>query len=118
LRKVQDAGMRDRKDPTIPVRRRAFALTGVAIAAVPSLAVLSTAPNPSAPRSIVMATGSPDSACHPLGQRYRSLLARQGVEVHLLQAAGSIENLGRRGPGLVRSSIAARAPNQPGHCVP
>jgi len=42
-----------------------------------------------------MATGSPDSAYYQLGERYRSLLARHGVELRLLQTAGSIENLAR-----------------------
>jgi TRAP transporter TAXI family solute receptor len=95
LRKVHDDGMRGEKDPTIPGRRRVFALTAAAIAAVAGLAVLFTALNPSPPRSIVMATGSPDSAYYQLGERYRSLLARHGVELRLLQTAGSIENLAR-----------------------
>lgn len=45
------------------------------------------------PRTIVMATGPEGGANYQLGQRYREVLARSGVELKLMPTAGSLENL-------------------------
>ena len=48
---------------------------------------------PAPPRHLVMATGEPDGAYHRFGLKYREVLARHGIELELLNTAGSIENL-------------------------
>jgi len=45
------------------------------------------------PDTIVMATGSEGGAYYEVGWRYRTELARAGVEVRLLPTGGSLENL-------------------------
>ncbi|MDQ1346384.1 MAG: TRAP-type uncharacterized transport system, substrate-binding protein [Pseudomonadota bacterium] len=87
--------MTNETDPTIRLRHRSLGLAVAAIAAIAGLLALFTALNPPPPRSIVMATGAPDSAYDELGERYRTLLAQQGVELRLLRTAGSVENLAR-----------------------
>jgi TRAP-type uncharacterized transport system substrate-binding protein len=42
-----------------------------------------------------MATGTPDSAYHELGVRYRAQLARHGVELRLVTTNGDVDNLAR-----------------------
>jgi TRAP transporter TAXI family solute receptor len=48
---------------------------------------------PAPPRSFTLATGGVDGAYHLYGQRYRDLLARDGITVELRNTAGSVENL-------------------------
>lgn len=48
---------------------------------------------PAPPRHIVMATGSKDGVYYYYGRMYRDLMARQGIEVTLLETAGSIANI-------------------------
>jgi TRAP-type uncharacterized transport system substrate-binding protein len=55
---------------------------------------------PTPPRTVVMSTGSPGSAYAEFGERYREILAREGIELQLLPSAGAVENLARlRDPG-------------------
>jgi hypothetical protein len=49
--------------------------------------------NPAAHRSVVIATGHPDGACHLFARQYREILARNGIELQTRTTAGSIENL-------------------------
>jgi TRAP-type uncharacterized transport system substrate-binding protein len=48
---------------------------------------------PMPPRTVVMVTGPEGGAYHEFGNRYRDILAREGVELRLLSTAGSVENL-------------------------
>lgn len=48
---------------------------------------------PLPPRHIVMATGAEGSAYQLIGQEYRELLAREGIEVDLRSSDGDVENL-------------------------
>src|SRR5215469_15925540 len=66
----------------------AIAVTAAVIAGA-SLVMLLTLP----PRSIVMATGPEGGNYYELGERYRKVLADEGVQVRLLPTAGSAENL-------------------------
>ena len=50
---------------------------------------------PAPPREVVMATGTGGSAYAVFGARYRAILGRSRVEVHLLPTAGAVENLAR-----------------------
>jgi TRAP transporter TAXI family solute receptor len=56
---------------------------------------------PSVPRVLVMAVGPERSAYAAFGERYREILARQGVELTVLHTHGSVENL-----ALLRNSKA------------
>ncbi len=49
--------------------------------------------DPAPPKSIRFGAGAPGGAYHEYAQRYQRLLAEQGVEVELVDTAGSIENL-------------------------
>lgn len=49
--------------------------------------------DPAPPRRLTLATGSPDGAYHAYGERYREILAADGIEVVLVTTAGSVENL-------------------------
>ncbi|KCZ95469.1 TRAP transporter solute receptor TAXI family protein [Hyphomonas hirschiana VP5] len=49
--------------------------------------------DPAPPRSIRFAAGSPGGAYHAYAQRYERLLEEQGIEVELVDTAGSIDNL-------------------------
>jgi TRAP-type uncharacterized transport system substrate-binding protein len=83
-------------DPNIAHRRFVWAMSLVAIAifaaAVWAAFVLL---EPTPPRTVVMSTGSPGSAYVEFGERYREILAREGIELRLLSSAGAIENLER-----------------------
>jgi TRAP-type uncharacterized transport system substrate-binding protein len=50
---------------------------------------------PPPPRRVVMTTGAPDGAYHHYAQRYRALLAEQGVDLELRPSSGAQENLQR-----------------------
>jgi TRAP-type uncharacterized transport system substrate-binding protein len=73
---------------------RALAITaGVAVlAGIASLFVLG---NPFPPRTVAMTTGPEGGDYARLGERYREVLAREGVHLRLLPSAGSLENLAR-----------------------
>src|SRR5579883_2650359 len=49
---------------------------------------------PAPPRHIVMATGSRDGAYYYYGRMYRDLMAQEGIDVTLMETAGSIANIG------------------------
>ena len=65
-----------------------IAVTVVAIACA-ALVMLRSMP----PHLIVMATGPEGGTYHEVGERYRSALARENVEVRLVPTPGSVENL-------------------------
>jgi TRAP transporter TAXI family solute receptor len=69
-------------------------IVGVVIAAVTVIAiylVIHTLP----PRFIVMATGAQGGAYNEVGKAYQEILGRAGVEVRLVNTAGSFENLAK-----------------------
>lgn len=51
--------------------------------------------NPTPPRTIVMTTGPEGGAYFEFGNRYKAILAREGIEVRLVPSAGAVENLTR-----------------------
>ena len=68
---------------------------------------------PAPPRHFVMTTGSADGAYHLFSERYRAVLARQGITIELRPSAGAVENMSRladpRGDvaaGLVQGGLA------------
>jgi TRAP-type uncharacterized transport system substrate-binding protein len=50
---------------------------------------------PVPPRVVVMSTGTPGSAYEAFAQRYKTILARSGVELRLMPSGGAVENLRR-----------------------
>ena len=57
------------------------------------------------PRTVTLATGPEGSAYAQIGERYRAILARSGVDLRLYATAGSVENLAKlRDP---RSGVSA-----------
>lgn len=51
--------------------------------------------NSSAPTSITITSGPPNSSFQRNAERYRKILARQGVTLHILPSEGSVQNLKR-----------------------
>ena len=66
----------------------ALVLTAAALWAI-------TVHRPLPPRGLVMATGPDGNVYAELGPRYRSALARSGIELRLQPTAGAVENLAR-----------------------
>jgi TRAP transporter TAXI family solute receptor len=68
----------------------------VAIALVIGLLSLATRTlRPAPPQRFVLATGAPGGAYFAFGERYRALLAREGITLELRPTSGSAENLAR-----------------------
>jgi TRAP-type uncharacterized transport system substrate-binding protein len=63
------------------------------MAATPVATLVVVKPGP--PKTIVVTTGAVDSGYHMFAQRYREILARDGVTLDLRVSAGSQENVGR-----------------------
>jgi TRAP transporter TAXI family solute receptor len=49
--------------------------------------------NPAPPDTITIATGQPDGAYLLFAERYREVLAKDGITLNILETAGSVENL-------------------------
>ncbi len=49
--------------------------------------------DPAPPTRITIATGGPNGAYYAFGQRYREILARDGVTLEVLETNGSLENI-------------------------
>lgn len=64
-----------------------------------------SAMDPAPPKSIRFAAGAPGGAYHAYAERYQRLLQEQGVEVGLVDTAGSIDNLRLLEEGLVDVAI-------------
>ena len=81
--------------PSSRARRGPRLVSGLVVAAVLAVLVWTalTIGNSFPPRTAVMATGPEGSACGEFGVRYQEILRRAGVEVHLVQTAGGVENL-------------------------
>jgi TRAP-type uncharacterized transport system substrate-binding protein len=79
------------------VHRRYVVIASVvaAVLLVAAIAVTVSMFNPTPPRTVVMTTGSAGSAYSEVAERYREILARDGVELRLLPSAGAVENLNR-----------------------
>jgi TRAP transporter TAXI family solute receptor len=77
--------------------KQRFLLIGAAIVSLVALAASIFAViafvHPLLPRTLAMATGAEGGGYSELGERYKPLLARQGVDLTVLQTPGSIENL-------------------------
>ena len=76
--------------------RRWFVLVVAAVvvaAAAAAAWTLLTSKSILPPRTLVMATGPEGGATQEFGERYRPVLAREGLDLRLLPTAGAVENL-------------------------
>lgn len=62
--------------------------------------------DPAPPQRFTIATAGADGAYHAFAMRYRAVLARHGVELELLETAGSVDNLRRLRAGDGRVQVA------------
>ena len=51
--------------------------------------------SPAPPHKLTMVTGPADSTFEHVGERYRKILAREGITLTLLPSEGSVDNLNR-----------------------
>jgi len=80
----------------IPLERRIrlfYAVAGALILAAVLATVVWFGPLP--PRVVLMSTGAPGSDYRSLGERYRVILKRSGIDLKLVPSAGGVENLQR-----------------------
>ncbi len=57
------------------------------------------------PRSLSMAAGRPGGGYHAIAERYRAVLARDGIELTILDTAGSVENARLLAEGLADAAL-------------
>lgn len=104
----------DRADSHVWRRRAGWAGVGTLIV-VGVLSGIQWWIEPIPPRRLVMTTGAPGGIYAAIGERYREVLAREGIHVDLRPSSGSVENLRRLQDrstpvevGLVQGGIAGR----------
>lgn len=107
----------------MPIRLDTGALMDLLVTVGPAVIVIVAAfwvatlfIKPAPPHTFVMSTGAEGGAYHLFAQRYRDILARDGVRVELRASAGSLENLQRLrdpnhevGAALVQGGLAPAA---------
>jgi TRAP transporter TAXI family solute receptor len=96
-----------RVTPNLNTRRSHLivALFAIVIAIAVATGVWSVIASGIPPRTVTLATGPEGSAYAQIGERYRAILARSGVDLNLRATAGSVENLAKlRDP---RSGVSA-----------
>jgi TRAP-type uncharacterized transport system substrate-binding protein len=82
-------------DPKVTGRRRLYRNVALLVIALISVALTATFWQSMPPHTVTMATGAAGGAYDAIGQRYRAILARQGVRLELMQTAGAVDNLAR-----------------------
>jgi len=80
---------------TTALKDAAAVLIPIVILVIAAFWVASRFVRPAPPDSFVMSTGAEGGAYDQFAQRYRDILARDGVTVELRRSAGSMENLKR-----------------------
>jgi TRAP-type uncharacterized transport system substrate-binding protein len=65
-----------------------------------------TVGNPFPPDTLIMATGPDGSAYPELGARYREILGRAGIDLHIIRTEGGVENLERLRDGATGVKVA------------
>lgn len=89
-------------------------LIPVVLASIIAIAVAFHFVQPAPPHTITISSGPDESSFRSVAEKYRSILARNGIELKVLPSEGSLENLrrlidpnGRVDVGLVQGGIAA-----------
>jgi TRAP-type uncharacterized transport system substrate-binding protein len=77
------------------VLKTPLGIAGLIVTAVVLLWALLAVLAPLPGRDVAIATGPPGSAYAEVGERYREILARDGVRLHLVPTNGAVENLQR-----------------------
>jgi len=72
-----------------------IAVIAAVVLTVVVLWIVIAAVRPMPPRTVTMVTGPEGGAYHEVGERYREVLARAGIELRLLPTAGALENLAK-----------------------
>jgi TRAP-type uncharacterized transport system substrate-binding protein len=82
---------------TEDLNRRVVGIAAISVAALTALGIWLTFSllRPTPPRSVAMAIDPEGSYSAELGNRYRELLARDGVELRLVPTAGAVESMAR-----------------------
>ena len=88
---------RIRRDPSKHAPLRDIAVVGTLLALLAALVLWAAYQfvRPAPPDVLVMTTGAEGGAYQAFAQRYRSILARDGIELVLRPSSGSLENLAR-----------------------
>jgi TRAP transporter TAXI family solute receptor len=76
-------------------RRRALVVLTVLLSLVVAALIVSLFWQPAPPKRVVMSTGAPGGGYQLFAERYRALLAEQGIELELRPSSGAVENLRR-----------------------
>ncbi len=76
-----------------PRSRITLILSVVSVLVVAAVWVALVILRPLPPRTVVMATGAEGGAYYEIGLRYKELFAREGIDLILVETAGSMENL-------------------------
>lgn len=76
-------------------RRRALVVLTVLLSLMVAAFIVSLFWQPAPPKRVVMSTGAAGGAYQLFAERYRTLLAEQGIELELRPSSGAIENLRR-----------------------
>src|ERR1700722_20158251 len=84
---------------------RAAAISAVVLIATVMLFAIFWFFHSAPPHTIVITSGPQGSAFQRYAERYRVILARNGVEMKILPSAGSLENLNRLGDPAFRVDI-------------
>ena len=71
---------------------RLYTVIAIAVSAL-VMVVAFTFVEPPPPDSLRIAAGSPGGAYHAFAERYREILARSGLNLEVIETAGSVENL-------------------------
>lgn len=69
--------------------------------------------SPAPPDTIRMATGESDGAYHLFAERYRERLARNGIEIEIVETLGSVDNLQRLRAGEVDVALVQSGVGDP-----
>ena len=79
------------------VNRRLVGIAAIIVAALTAVGIWLTFSllRPTPPRSVAMAIDPEGSFSAELGNRYRELLARDGIELRLVPSAGAVESMAR-----------------------
>jgi TRAP-type uncharacterized transport system substrate-binding protein len=90
----------------VPGHRRLFRTVALALFILLSVALAATLWRSLPPRSVTMATGAAGGAYQSLAERYRAILARDGVRLNLVKTNGALDSLARLGDPQSGISVA------------
>jgi TRAP transporter TAXI family solute receptor len=81
--------------PQLSGKQQIFAATAFLAALALVIWALTRYISPAPPRSVTMTTGAQDGAYHAFGEKYKTYMKANGIELILKPSAGSVQNLER-----------------------